>query len=92
PKEIKRICALLFAWIALIWLGTAITLSCTNLDGYQALSGMLSAVSNMGPFFFSTPELAAFPAAVKVCYIFGMLAGRLEVLPIFVLFARLARR
>ncbi len=91
-KEIKRICALLFAWIALIWIGTAITLSCTNLDGYQALSGMLSAVSNMGPFFFSTPELAAFPAAVKVCYIFGMLAGRLEVLPIFVLFARLARR
>ena len=92
PQEIKRICALLFAWIALIWMGTALTLSCTNLDGNQALSGMLSAVSNMGPFFFSTPELAAFPAVVKVCYVFGMLAGRLEVLPLFVLFARMIRR
>ena len=42
-QEIKRICALLFAWIALIWLGTALTLSCTNLNNCQALSGMLSA-------------------------------------------------
>ena len=91
PREIKRVCALLFAWIGLIWIGTSITLACTDLNGVQALSGMLSAVSNMGPFFFSTHELAAFPAAVKGCYIFGMLAGRLEVLPLFVLFARLAR-
>ncbi len=91
-REIKRVCALLFAWIGLIWTGTALTLACTDLDGWQALSGMLSAVSNMGPFFFSTPELAAFPAVVKISYVFGMLAGRLEVLPLFVLFARLARR
>jgi len=91
-REIRRICALLFAWIGLIWIGTSLTLACTDLDGWQALSGMLSAVSNMGPFFFSTPELAAFPACVKISYIFGMLAGRLEVLPIFVLIARLARR
>ncbi len=92
PREVRRICALLFAWISLIWLGTSLTLACTNLDGWQALSGMLSAVSNMGPFFFSTEELAAFPAVVKISYIFGMLAGRLEVLPIFVLCARLTRR
>ncbi len=92
PREIKRICALLFAWIGLVWTGTALTLACTDLDGWQALSGMLSAVSNMGPFFFSTEELAAFPAVVKISYVFGMLAGRLEVLPIFVLFARLAGR
>ncbi len=92
PREIKRVCALLFAWISLIWIGTSVTLACTDLNGIQAISGMLSAVSNMGPFFFSTHELAAFPAAVKGCYIFGMLAGRLEVLPLFVLFARLARR
>ena len=91
-REVRRICALLFAWIGLIWIGTSLTLACTDLDGLQALSGMLSAVSNMGPFFFSTEELAAFPACVKISYIFGMLAGRLEVLPIFVLFARLARR
>ncbi|MEA3332108.1 MAG: TrkH family potassium uptake protein [Pseudomonadota bacterium] len=91
-REIRRICALLFAWIGLIWTGTSLTLACTDLDGLQALSGMLSAVSNMGPFFFSTEELAAFPACIKISYIFGMLAGRLEVLPIFVLFARLARR
>ncbi len=92
PLEVRRICALLFAWISLIWVGTSLTLACTDLDVSEALSGMLSAVSNMGPFFFSTEELAAFPAVVKLCYIFGMLAGRLEVLPIFVLCARLARR
>ena len=92
PREIRRIGALLFAWIGLIWTGTSITLIFTDLSGWQALSGMLSAVSNMGPFFFTTQELAAFPAVVKLSYIFGMLAGRLEVLPIFVLCLRLARR
>jgi len=92
PREVRRICALLFAWIGLIWTGTSLTLACTDLNVSEALSGMLSAVSNMGPFFFSTEELAAFPACVKLSYIFGMLAGRLEVLPIFVLCARLVRR
>ncbi len=90
--EIQRICALLFAWIGLVWTGTSLTLACTDLDGWQALSGMLSAVSNMGPFFFPTHELVAFPGVVKLSYIFGMLAGRLEVMPIFVLCLRLAKR
>ena len=92
PREVRRICALLFAWIGLVWTGTSLTLACTDLNVSEALSGMLSAVSNMGPFFFSTGELAAFPGCVKLSYIFGMLAGRLEVLPIFVLCVRLARR
>ncbi len=90
--EIQRICALLFAWIALVWTGTALTLACTDLNLCQAFSGMLSAVSNMGPGFFTTRDLAAFPAPVKLGYIFGMLAGRLEVLPVFVLCLGLVRR
>jgi len=89
--EIQRICALLFAWIALVWIGTSVTLAGTDLDLCQALSGMLSAVSNMGPAFFSPKDLAAFPIPVKLSYIFGMLAGRLEVLPIFVLCLGLVR-
>ncbi|MBN2809664.1 MAG: TrkH family potassium uptake protein [Deltaproteobacteria bacterium] len=91
-REVRRICALLFAWIGLIWTGTSLTLAFTSLDVSEALSGMLSAVSNMGPFFFSTAKLASFPACVKITYIFGMLAGRLEVLPMFVLCARLVGR
>jgi len=90
--EIQRVCALLFAWIALVWTGTSLTLCCTDLSGSQALSGMLSAVSNMGPGFFTTRQLAAFPLPVKFSYIFGMLAGRLEILPVFLLCLRLVRR
>ena len=91
-QEIQRICALLFAWAALVWAGTSLTLACTSLNSCQALSGMLSAVSNMGPGFFNARQLADFPTAVKLSYIFGMLAGRLEILPVFLLCLRLVRK
>jgi trk system potassium uptake protein TrkH len=44
---------------------------------------MAAALGNVSVTFL--PVSASLPAAVKLTYIFGMLAGRLEILPLLVL-------
>jgi trk system potassium uptake protein len=85
--EIKRISGLFIGWLFLIMIGGFITALFTELDSWQAFSGMFSAVGNIGPCYFSVAEMAALPAIVKLTYIFGMLAGRLEILPVLLVFS-----
>lgn len=87
-REIQRVTALLFAWLMLIFCGAGITVLFSDLSNWESLSGMLSAVSNMGPFYFSIERLANIHPLVKMTYSMGMLIGRLEILPFFVLFSR----
>ncbi len=85
--EIQRITGLFFGWLLLLFAGGIITSLFTNLDGWQSFSGMFSAVGNIGPCFFSVREMSEIPVVVKITYIFGMLAGRLEILPVILLFS-----
>jgi len=48
--------------------------------------GMFSALGNIGPCYISLDDMAALHPLVKIVYIFGMLAGRLEILPLLLLF------
>jgi trk system potassium uptake protein TrkH len=79
---------MVFAWITLIFLGSLWILLRTDLTGYQALSGMTSAVSNIGPFFFSVDKMISLPIDIKMLFGIGMLAGRLEMFPMLILFSR----
>lgn len=88
--EVERISALFFAWVALLLLGGGVTALCTHHGALESFSGMCSALGNIGPCYLSPAEIIALPAAVKVTYIFGMLAGRLEILPVLLLFSRKA--
>lgn len=90
PGEIKRIAGLLYGWLILLLLGAGITAIFSTLGPWESLSGMASALGNMGPFYFSVGEMAAHHPIIKVTYIIGMLAGRLEILPLVVLFQRRA--
>lgn len=87
-REIQRVTALLFAWLLIVFSGAGITVLFSDLTGWESFSGMLSAVSNMGPFYFSVEKLAGIHPLVKLNYTMGMLIGRLEILPFFVLFSR----
>lgn len=84
--EIKRISGLFCGWLLLIGLGGFITAFFTDLNGWQSFSGMFSAVGNIGPCYFSVDTMSNLPGVVKLTYIFGMLAGRLEILPILLVF------
>ncbi len=85
-KEVFRIVALFFGWIFLIVIGGGVTALFSDLPAWNALSGSFSALSNIGPFYFSVEKMQSLAPIIKITYIILMLAGRLEILPVFVIF------
>ncbi len=83
--EIKRTAALFSAWILLLVFGGLVTAFLSDHDGYSSFSGMFSALGNIGPCYISAADMVRLNPLIKLVYIFGMLAGRLEILPALVL-------
>lgn len=90
--EIEKTAILFFSWMFLIVFGSLITLFFTNLNELQAVSGMVSCVSNIGPSYIPLDKIINLPAIIKIIYMIAMLAGRLEILPVFLLFYKKAWR
>ena len=88
--EVHRVAALFFTWMSLLLVGGAITALFSNQNAWQSFSGMFSALGNIGPCYISVQDMIEIHPVVKVTYIFGMLAGRLEILPVLLLFSRKA--
>jgi trk system potassium uptake protein TrkH len=89
-EEIHRVAGLFFAWIVLILLGGAVTAALSDLGPWASLSGMFSALGNIGPCYISVPDMIQLHPIIKITYILGMLAGRLEIIPVLLLFSRKA--
>jgi trk system potassium uptake protein TrkH len=92
-SEIDRVAALFFAWIALLVFGGAVTALLaggSDLGPLEAASGMFSALGNIGPCYISVDQMIKLHPLAKTVYILGMLAGRLEILPVLLLFSRRA--
>jgi trk system potassium uptake protein TrkH len=85
--EIHRVAGLFFGWIALLVIGGVITAFFSDQNVVASFSGMFSALGNIGPCYISIPDMIAMHPVVKVTYILGMLAGRLEILPVLLLFS-----
>jgi len=90
--EVHRTAALFFTWMALLLLGGVITALFSKHGPWASFSGMFSAMGNIGPCYISGPDMIDIHPVVKITYIFGMLAGRLEILPVLLLFSRKAWR
>lgn len=91
-EESHRVSALFFTWMALLALGGGITALFSNHGAWESFSGMFSALGNIGPCYISVQDMINIHPVVKLTYIFGMLAGRLEILPVLLLFSRKAWR
>lgn len=87
-EELRRIAALFFAWTGLLVFGGLVTALFSNHGTLASASGMFSALGNIGPCYISVADLARLNPIVKIVYIFGMLAGRLEIVPLLILFSR----
>lgn len=87
-EEILRITSIIFGWLLLIIIGSGITALFSDLGPMESFSGMASAVGNIGPFYFSVAKMASLSWVIKLTYIIGMLAGRLELLPIYLLLTK----
>ncbi|WP_408954895.1 TrkH family potassium uptake protein [Natroniella sp. ANB-PHB2] len=91
-KEVFRVVALFFGWLLLLVIGGGITALFSDLPAWNAFSGVFSALGNIGPFYFSVEQMQELSDIIKVTYIVAMLAGRLEILPLFILFNKQAWR
>ena len=90
-EELRRIAALFFAWMLLLFIGSGVTALLSDHGPLESASGMFSALGNIGPCYISTSpvnEMAQLHPIIKITYILGMLAGRLEILPVLLLFNR----
>lgn len=77
----------IFLWLAYIALGGwLVSLMAPHLMIADAYSTVFSAIGVFGPSFIPVAEVIALPAAAKLIFIIGMLAGRLEILPLLVFF------
>ena len=79
--------ALFFAWLALLAVGGVITAFFSDLNGYQSFSGSFSALGNIGPSYIPAERIGELHPVIKLTYIIGMLAGRLEIIPVLLLFS-----
>ncbi len=84
--EVRRVTSLFAAWMFLLAVGGLVTAVFSNLGALESFSGMASALGNVGPCYISASEMTKLSPIVKFTYIIGMLAGRLEILPILMLF------
>lgn len=85
----RNVLSFIFLYFALIVFGT-IVLAGFGLDLESALGAALSSVGNVGPAFGSlgpTDTYAGLPAAAKWFLSFLMMAGRLEIFTVMILFA-----
>lgn len=85
--EIYRVSGLFFMWIALLVLGGLTTALFSNVGAFESFSGMFSALGNIGPCYIPTEVMGQLNPLIKIIYIFGMLAGRLEILPVLIIFS-----
>jgi len=89
-EETQQIAALFFAWILLLAIGSGVTAFFSELGPMESASGMFSALGNIGPCYISVQQMVQLDPVIKVTYMLGMLAGRLEILPVLLLFSRKA--
>ena len=87
-ESVKTISVLLFAWLAFAFLSSLLIVSMEGVTFMEALSASLSATGSMGPMYIDVQALTNFTAVSKIFLIAGMLAGRLEMLPLLAIFNR----
>ena len=86
-SELRRVAALFFAWMALLLVGGLATALLSDHGPLESASGMFSALGNIGPCYIPVGDVTVLHPVIKIVYILGMVAGRLEILPLLLLFS-----
>ncbi len=86
--EIERAVAVAVAWGMFLWVGWMAVTLVGRIGGWASLSGIASALGNVGPQFIPPDVNAGLGPFAKTVYAVAMIAGRLEILPVIILFFR----
>ncbi len=84
-SQIMRVFVIFSIWMVILIIGGLVTSVFSEHGALQSFSGIFSALGNIGPSYMSVAEVASLNPIIKVFYVFAMLVGRLEVLPIIIL-------
>lgn len=87
-EMVRTISLLFFTWILLIFLAVLVVMFFDDLSLMAALSGSVSSAGNMGPVYMPAEEMVELSVPSKLAWIFLMIAGRLEMLPVLAIFNR----
>ncbi len=85
-STVQTIAVLFFTWVAFTFVLTLWTLMLSDMNVMAALSGSVSSIGNMGPVYIQGEEMVSISPLIKVAWVIGMLAGRLEMLPVLAIF------
>ncbi len=78
---------ILLLWLIYIGVGGMLVMAMVpDLAIGDAFSTVFTAIGVFGPSFISVAEVIALPVGAKIIFIIGMLAGRLEILPLIIFF------
>jgi len=86
--EIDQTISVVVAWGLFLWVGWMLATLVGRLDGWASLSGMISALGNIGPHYIQPAVNASLSSGIKTMYALAMIAGRLEIIPLIILFSR----
>ena len=86
--EIDQTISVVVAWGLFLWVGWMLATLVGRLDGWASLSGMISALGNIGPHYIQPAVNASLGSGIKTMYALAMIAGRLEIIPLIILFSR----
>jgi len=87
-ETLQTISVLVFAWLLIVFMATGLVMAIEDMTFMAALSGTVSAAGNMGPVFMEGEVMIDLSEPVKLIWIFVMIAGRLEMLPVLAIFNR----
>jgi trk system potassium uptake protein TrkH len=86
-QAFRQVVFILILWLLYIAIGgLIITYLAPDLPIVDAYSTVFTAIGVFGPSFIPVDAVIALPDLAKVIFIIGMLAGRLEILPLLVFF------
>ena len=88
-EDVYHVVGLFFGWILLILIGSIITSVFSQYDAISSFSGMHSAVNNIGPSYIEMGDIKNLNPIIKITYIIGMIGGRLEIIPVAVIFNKM---
>lgn len=90
PAEIFQVGVFIILYFGLIFIGTEINL-CAGMDLRSGVSAAIACIGNVGPGFGEVGSFGNYsstPDTIKLSSIVLMLAGRLEIFPLFLAFRR----
>ena len=86
-RAFRQAVFILLLWIGYVAVGgVVVSWLAPDLRAIDAFSTTFSAIGGFGPSLAPVERILALPALAKAIFMLGMLAGRLEVLPLLVFF------